>query len=590
MKNKKVIKKPSFIRKFAVWLALLWIITAILFGTLYFVSDKKLHELYGSDYQNTVEDLKSKGRKFSLYHESYISERDRLHIDPEKDPYHEVVPNEYEANQALSELYLAFYEYAREYDIESSLSIKKDTEESTFDLPLYYDDVASVLIYTKRDGDGPESDIILRPAYPLTRLNFVDETGKEVKLPSEGTRENWRAGIKDSYKDTLSSINDLFAVPLWNLFSTTEEIEEYKSKKDRTINIDEVYVFEEDGTFIPKRLYYKGRTYNLSDTTSLTDTYGETYFPGNYTLHPYEFNDPNEWSLKIFKRPEGMKNSSLTDTVTTHWLPEQYSINFSVAPKDTQSLFDVLPDIVIKNGAIWFAVSGLIAALIAYIDYLRARSTYQIFEYRKQLTDSMAHDLKTPLAAVSAYAENLEEDVNPAKRAYYSSAIRENVDSMNKAIEKILDFSKSETGKHKLSKSSIDVRKLIEDEISVTKELFDKKDITVSIEGECVIRSDKELLEQAIGNIIGNAAKYARPGCTYNIVIDKKTLTMSNLTDQKIRDVHELKKPFVKGERSRGSMTGNGLGLAIADNCLASAGHKLELSFENETFTTMINW
>ena len=73
-------------------------------------------------------------------------------------------------------------------------------------------------------------------------------------------------------------------------------------------------------------------------------------------------------------------------------------------------------------------------------------------------------------------------------------------------------------------------------------------------------------------------------------MIDKKTLTMSNLTDQKIKDVNELKKPFVKGEKSRGSMTGNGLGLAIADNCLALAGHKLDLSFENETFKATITW
>lgn len=285
-----------------------------------------------------------------------------------------------------------------------------------------------------------------------------------------------------------------------------------------------------------------------------------------------------------------MENSANIEYISAGNLDEGYSLTFSVTPMTTKDLIEVLPEVVIGNAVIWFAAAGIVAGIIAYINYLRSLSTYRIFEYRKQLTDSMAHDLKTPLAAVSAYAENLEEDVNPEKHAYYSSTIRENVESMNKSIEKILDFSKSETGKRKLSKSNIDIRKLIEDEISATKELFEKRDITIVLEGECVIRSDKELLEQAINNLIGNAAKYARPESTYNIVIDKKTLTMSNLTDQKIKDVNELKKPFVKGEKSRGSMTGNGLGLAIADNCLASAGHKLDLSFEDETFKTTITW
>jgi signal transduction histidine kinase len=94
----------------------------------------------------------------------------------------------------------------------------------------------------------------------------------------------------------------------------------------------------------------------------------------------------------------------------------------------------------------------------------------------------------------------------------------------------------------------------------------------------------------AVRNLIGNAAKYTRPDTVLNITIDGKGFTMSNLTDQKISNVNDLKKPFVKGEESRGTENGAGLGLSIAENCLLSAGHSLDIGFEDETFKAAVRW
>ena len=68
-------------------------------------------------------------------------------------------------------------------------------------------------------------------------------------------------------------------------------------------------------------------------------------------------------------------------------------------------------------------------------------------------------------------------------------------------------------------------------------------------------------------------------------------LVVSNyLTDQKIADPSKLKEPFVKGEESRGSENGTGLGLSIADNSLAAAGHKLDISVEGDCFKAIVRW
>ena len=232
----------------------------------------------------------------------------------------------------------------------------------------------------------------------------------------------------------------------------------------------------------------------------------------------------------------------------------------------------------------------IVAIVVAVIRYNNKKTIWEIFDYRTKTTAAMAHDLKTPLAAMAAYAENLEYDVNSEKRTYYSSKIRENIDYMSKTVEGILDFSKSETETVNTDVTEIDVHEMIQTEVKAAEELFERLNITVEIKGEGKVKSNRDLIEQAARNLIGNVAKYARPGTDVDIVIDRSGFTITNLTDQKIKDASKLKEPFVKGEESRGSENGSGLGLSIADNSLAAAGHKLDIKVEGDKFIASVRW
>ena len=81
--------------------------------------------------------------------------------------------------------------------------------------------------------------------------------------------------------------------------------------------------------------------------------------------------------------------------------------------------------------------------------------------------------------------------------------------------------------------------------------------------------------------------KPGKKGSTVDIGIASEALTITNKTDKSYDDVESLKKPFVKGDDSRGNK-GAGLGLAIADNNLSMLGYKLELSSEKEEFRVRI--
>ena len=318
--------------------------------------------------------------------------------------------------------------------------------------------------------------------------------------------------------------------------------------------------------------------------------YTEFDFDERYTVEGLSGNKSEEDIYNWYYEDEKTSfNLGVVDDSYKFW-EFPWSIRTSYTDYDKVSVFTYLPwtcAFVIGIAAVFAFVIALIAAVIAYN---HKKTVWEIFEYRTKTTAAMAHDLKTPLAAMAAYAENLEYDVNTEKRSYYSSRIRENIDYMSKTVEGILDFSKSETGSVTGKITEIDVRELIQKEVDAADELFARLEINVEIKGESKVKSSRELLEQATRNLIGNAAKYARARTKVDIEIGKEGFTIINLTDQKIKDASKLKEPFVKGDESRGSENGSGLGLSIADNSLAAAGHKLDIKVEGDKFIATVRW
>ena len=98
-----------------------------------------------------------------------------------------------------------------------------------------------------------------------------------------------------------------------------------------------------------------------------------------------------------------------------------------------------------------------------------------------------------------------------------------------------------------------------------------------------------DVFTQVIMNLLSNCDRYGKKGSVVDISIALDALTITNKTDKKYDDVDSLKKPFVKGDDSRGNK-GAGLGVAIADNNLDLLGYKLELSSESDEFRAKVRF
>ena len=234
---------------------------------------------------------------------------------------------------------------------------------------------------------------------------------------------------------------------------------------------------------------------------------------------------------------------------------------------------------------VYLLSSALVAFVLAVVKYQRDKTVWKIFEYRIKTTEAMAHDLKTPLSAIMAYAENIESSADdPDKAREYSRNISNRVSSMNDMIEGILAYSKSEAGNQSVSKEDVDVVELVKQSCSEFPYML------TDINGTGVIlETDRRLLKQTIDNLLSNCDRYGDMESVVDIKIDPKKLVIANKTDKTYDDVDSLKKPFVKGEDSRGAK-GTGLGLSIAENNLNILGYKLELVSEEGTFKAIIHF
>ena len=235
----------------------------------------------------------------------------------------------------------------------------------------------------------------------------------------------------------------------------------------------------------------------------------------------------------------------------------------------------------------WAAFLGIwliiLAMITSFLEYHRKRYQFMTEEYRRILMDSMAHDLKSPLMAISGYAENLSEHINDDKREHYVEEIQKSVGYMNDLVMKNLDIMKLDHVKKSIRMQALDMRKLIEASFEKEKDQISERKLTVNLEGEMTVRGDMELLQKVTDNLVSNAVRYTKEAGKIEVQFGKKTLVMKNDSALEYKGrIDHLWEPFVRGDESR-SGKGTGLGLAIVSYILDVHGWKHSLNYDGET-------
>lgn len=232
---------------------------------------------------------------------------------------------------------------------------------------------------------------------------------------------------------------------------------------------------------------------------------------------------------------------------------------------------------------IWEHVSATLAyvctscfIIFTIAAYILSRQTYKIYlkgaaieRQRKEMTDALAHDLKTPLSIISGYAQNLQENIHTEKREHYAGSIQANVKRMDKIIKRMLEMSKLESDYFEMQLEDVSLNEISSEIINRYKSICDDKFLRVSLEGEAVIRADRLLLERVIDNFFINAIDNMHEGGVVSIAINEDIFEIYNSGSHIPEDIiNDIWLPYKKTDMGRNNTKGTGLGLSIAGKIL----------------------
>ena len=214
---------------------------------------------------------------------------------------------------------------------------------------------------------------------------------------------------------------------------------------------------------------------------------------------------------------------------------------------------------------------------------------------RQDFTANVSHELKTPLTAISGYAELLESGmVGQEQQNHFYQEIRKNADRLLALINDILRLSDLDRKDPELEFSEFDLYEAAKECMEALSVSGGQRDVTIELEGDSqIIRGNKDMIKELVENLGQNAIRYNNPGGKVKIsvgVIDGQTsLTVKdNGIGIPASEQQRIFERFYRVDKSRSKATGGtGLGLAIVKHIVELHDAKIELDSAPGVGTTI---
>ena len=136
----------------------------------------------------------------------------------------------------------------------------------------------------------------------------------------------------------------------------------------------------------------------------------------------------------------------------------------------------------------------------------------QIDEVRKEFLNNVSHELKTPIALISGYAEGLKDNIadDAESREFYCDVIIDEANKMNTMVKKLLTLNQLEFGNDQTVMERFDLTALINGVISGMRLLISEKGATVSfkVSEPVYVWGDEFKIEEVVTNYMSNALNH----------------------------------------------------------------------------------
>jgi two-component system phosphate regulon sensor histidine kinase PhoR len=194
---------------------------------------------------------------------------------------------------------------------------------------------------------------------------------------------------------------------------------------------------------------------------------------------------------------------------------------------------------------------------------------------KNDFVSHVSHELKTPLASITAYTEMLAdgEAGDEKTRKEFYSVIQNQAQRLNRLIENILNSSRIESGLIKINKEPASLAMLIEEQMQMIKGYAEEKEIEVTGQKPIVydqVYVDKDMIQEVIVNLLSNAVKYTPSGGTVKVeteVDENAALVRVSVTDTGIGipedEIEHVFDKFYRVGANQKQAKGTGLGLNL---------------------------
>ncbi|MBI5744216.1 MAG: hybrid sensor histidine kinase/response regulator [Elusimicrobia bacterium] len=237
------------------------------------------------------------------------------------------------------------------------------------------------------------------------------------------------------------------------------------------------------------------------------------------------------------------------------------------------------------------------AARSVYLQRKARRLEDEKRQVRFEFISVLAHELKSPLAAVEGYMHLMKERLKGPELAAYDSMVERSVTrigGMRKLVMDLLDLTRLESGKKKRAIEPVDLVKSAGLVLEAVSALAESKKVTVEVKAppELAIVADPGEMDMILANLLTNAVKYNKEGGRATLQLSKTADGVSvRCSDTGIgMTEEELGKLFgefvrMKNEHTR-NIDGSGLGLSILKKVVKLYGGDIKVTSKYGEGTT----
>ncbi len=198
----------------------------------------------------------------------------------------------------------------------------------------------------------------------------------------------------------------------------------------------------------------------------------------------------------------------------------------------------------------------------------------------KQITNDVAHELRTPITRMRGIAEttlNGSNNLNEYKEM--AASVIEQSDRLVEMINTMLEIAKTDSGVTILTGNPLNMRDIAEEAVDLFRPLAEDKGIDIRLDipkEDVIVMANRPKIQRAIANILDNAVKYTPAGGNVSVKIETNpdnvriiiADTGSGIAEKDIPHIFER---FYRADKSR-STPGSGLGLSLATAIIRAYG------------------